>query len=134
MLVGLSSPGNSQWINSTADRIWLYGGPGSGKSIIAAFLIDSVRNQISRSATNDSPPEIVLYFFCDSRSGSSMKRSSISIVKSLLTQLIESPLLHLEYFSEFVEYMATKGFNFDFPLAVLVKHLMVILKEFSRTW
>ncbi|KAK0239383.1 hypothetical protein EDD85DRAFT_447557 [Armillaria nabsnona] len=130
----LAHPVIAKWMDSTGDRIWLHGGPGSGKSVIAAFLIDSVRNQISRSATNDSSPEIVLYFFCDSRSGSSMKRSSISIVKSLLTQLIESPLLHLEYFSEFVEYMATKGFNFDFPLAVLVKHLMVILKEFSRTW
>ncbi|KAK0211603.1 hypothetical protein IW262DRAFT_1519187 [Armillaria fumosa] len=133
-LWALAHPVIAKWMNSTADHIWLHGGPGSGKSIIAAFLIDSVRSRINRSATTDFPPEIVLYFFCDSRSGSNMKRTSISIVKSLLTQLVESPLLHLEYFSEFVEYMVTKGFNFDFPLTVLVKHLMVILKEFSKTW
>ncbi|KAK0468741.1 hypothetical protein IW261DRAFT_923000 [Armillaria novae-zelandiae] len=133
-LWALAHPVIANWMDSTADHIWLHGGPGSGKSIIAAFLIDSVRDQISRSATNGPPSEIVLYFFCDSRSGSSMKRTSISIVKSLLTQLVESPLLRLEHFSEFVEYMVTKGFNFDYPLQVLVKHLMVILKQFSKTW
>lgn len=133
-LWALAHPVIAKWMDSTADRIWLHGGPGSGKSVIAAFLIDSIRDQINRSATNDSSPEIVLYFFCDNRSGSSLKRSSIAIVKSLLTQLIESPLLHLERFSDFVEYMVTKGFNFDFPLTALVKHLMVILKIFSKTW
>ncbi|KAK0196381.1 hypothetical protein F5146DRAFT_1152112 [Armillaria mellea] len=133
-LWALAHPVIAKWMDSTTDRIWLHGGPGSGKSVIAAFLIDSIRDQISRSATNDSSPEIVLYFFCDNRSGSSMKRSSTAIVKSLLTQLIESPLLHLERFSDFVEYMVTKGFNFDFPLTALVKHLMVILKIFSKTW
>ncbi|PBK80305.1 hypothetical protein ARMGADRAFT_1098448 [Armillaria gallica] len=133
-LWALTHPVIARWMDSTTDHIWLHGAPGTGKSILAAFLIDSVLKQIRPPATNSSSPEIVLYFFCDSRSGSSMRRSSVAIAKSLLTQLVENPLLRLQDFSKFVEYVTKKALDFDFPVRALVDHLMVILKGFSKTW
>lgn len=124
----------TKWRDLTADHIWLHGGPGTGKSVLAAFLIDLVRNQIRSSATDSSSPEIVLYFFCDNRSGSSMRRSSKAIAMSFLTQLVENSLLHVQDFSNFVEYITTKAPNFDYPITELLEYLMVFLKRFSKTW
>ncbi|KAH8598499.1 hypothetical protein B0O99DRAFT_495377, partial [Bisporella sp. PMI_857] len=68
-----------QWLKSARSSVlWIYGIPGSGKSVLASFVIDDIYRRLPSSVA-------VVYYFCNGRSTS--KSASITILRSVLHQL-----------------------------------------------
>jgi ankyrin repeat protein/NACHT domain-containing protein/GPI inositol-deacylase-like protein len=67
------------------------GGPGTGKTVLAAFLADQLE-----SATRNTPGMAFAYFFCDNKDEN--RKSATSILRSLLSQLLRQTRLfqHVE--------------------------------------
>lgn len=137
-LWSLAHPLIAAWLNGPTDNLWIHGGPGTGKSVLAAYLIDFVQERIAKSEKNtktqSSSSEVLLYFFCDGRSAASLKASSNSIALTLLTQLVNNSHFQLENFSAFADYITSASTRFTFPIGKLVEHLIVILRTFSKAW
>lgn len=128
----LAHPLIAKWLDGPTDKLWIHGGPGTGKSVLAAYLIDFVRERIDKSSSSNS--EVLLYFFCDGRSAASLKRSSNSIALTLLTQLVKNSNFQLENYPVFVDYVVSASMSYNFPLEKLMKHLMEMLRTFSKAW
>ena len=77
----------NSWTESAQSSIlWIYGIPGSGKSVLASYIIDNIR---PKSANSEAP---LVYFFCSGRNEN--QRTSIHILRSLISQLqTQSPSL-----------------------------------------
>ena len=67
--------------NDPSHALWMYSGPGTGKTVLAAQVVRRLREQYS----NDG--EAVLYFFCSSVNAS--KDDSLAILRTLLCQLLD---------------------------------------------
>jgi Cdc6-like AAA superfamily ATPase len=132
----LTHPLIAAWLDGPTHNLWVHGGPGTGKSVLAAYLIDFVQERIktSKNTTQSSSSEVLLYFFCDGRSTASLKASSDSIALTLLTQLVDNPDFRPENFPLFANYVTSASTSFNFPVGKLVEHLMVILGTFSKAW
>jgi hypothetical protein len=133
----LAHPLIAEWLYGATDKLWIHGSPGTGKSVLAAYLIDFVQEQINKSTVTQSSSfnsEVLLYFFCDGRSAASLKRSSNSIALTLLTQLVNNSKLQLESFPVFMDYVTSASMSYNFPLEKLMKHLMEMLRTFSKVW
>lgn len=78
----LDEPAFLDWIqpHSTDLVLWVHGGPGTGKSMLAASVIDHLRSN------NFS----VLFFFVDKTSNDSAETESVAVLRSLVFQLSES--------------------------------------------
>ena len=88
-------PGTGTWLledttfhsfvqNSTSATMFLCGGPGFGKSFLLSLVVDHLRKMFELSKETS-----VTYFFCDSKTEDSSKRTTLSIVKTLIAQLLE---------------------------------------------
>jgi hypothetical protein len=133
----LTHPLIAKWLDGSTDKLWIHGGPGTGKSVLAAYLIDFVRERIDKSTAIQSSSfdsEVLLYFFCDGRSAASLKRSSNSIALTLLTQLVKNSNFQLENFPVFVDYVTSASTSYNFPLQKLVEYLVEMLRTFSKAW
>lgn len=67
--------------------LWVHGAPGTGKSMLAATVVDHLRHS---PATKDF---LILFFFVDGRSNDSAKMESVAILRSLVYQLATSTRL-----------------------------------------
>ncbi|KAF2189398.1 hypothetical protein K469DRAFT_702043 [Zopfia rhizophila CBS 207.26] len=68
----------NDWVNNDSSGIlWIYGIPGSGKSVLASSIVDRL------SSKSSFVP--LLYFFCSSRNKN--RRVSVHILRSLVFQL-----------------------------------------------
>ena len=72
-----------QWLASSQQTILLTGPPGHGKTILVSDLIDNISIQV--------PEGKVVYFYCKYQD--SDKRTSLSLIKSLLLQLLDMDVL-----------------------------------------
>ncbi|KAH8645583.1 hypothetical protein BGZ60DRAFT_340639, partial [Tricladium varicosporioides] len=71
------------WTNDTeSSLLWIYGIPGSGKSILASYIVDQLKSKTSKLA---DPSPSLIFFFCSNRSES--RRASTHILCSLIHQL-----------------------------------------------
>ncbi|QSZ32069.1 hypothetical protein DSL72_001638 [Monilinia vaccinii-corymbosi] len=92
------SPGTGVWLHDDSrfkswrcrsnpcdpSILWIYGRPGSGKTILSAASIEYLqRNSEGRSEKEIAP---VAYFYCDS--GDDRKKATLNILGSILAQLI----------------------------------------------
>jgi hypothetical protein len=68
--------------DTTSSILWVYGIPGSGKSILASYIVDQLKSKTD-GAADPTPP--VIFFFCSNRSES--RRASTHILRSLVHQL-----------------------------------------------
>jgi Cdc6-like AAA superfamily ATPase len=80
------------WVDAKDSSIlWIYGNPGSGKSVLASYIIEQLQPQDDASALP------LIYYFCSGRDES--RRASTHILRSLIFQLqIKQPGL-----ADFVE-------------------------------
>lgn len=76
--------------SSTSDCLCCYGIPGSGKSVLAASIVDDL------SDSTVIPAQIVLYHYCDYAQNLSL--GAVNIIYSLIKQLIER--LPLDHFTD----------------------------------
>ncbi|CAG8909812.1 unnamed protein product [Penicillium egyptiacum] len=106
---GGQAPGTCSWILRTEDLtawlgsgptvgperqaaqvLWLYGNPGTGKSIMAIYLIEELPETFP-----NKDGETLVYFFCDS--GFETRRTATSVIRGLLHQLIRQHQQLLDY-------------------------------------
>ncbi|KAI9567489.1 ankyrin repeat-containing domain protein [Boletus coccyginus] len=74
-----STPEYESWRNCDSSSLWLQGKPGSGKTVLASFVVNSLKNKL-RSG------EALAFFYCDFRNDRST--STAEVMRSLLSQLL----------------------------------------------
>jgi Cdc6-like AAA superfamily ATPase len=117
------------WFDSVGERdqIWLYGKPGVGKSLLAAYLVE-------QALVHASPDAVVAYFFCDGTA--EPKPTSGTIIRALITQLLKAPdrLLYPDLLKDIMDHVLDKGPSYQFTVGELGQHLSSILKSFTKSW
>ncbi|KAK2741021.1 hypothetical protein FQN57_005757 [Myotisia sp. PD_48] len=107
-----------QWQEKqSSSLLWLSGGPGCGKSVMASFLVD----ELDRRAAQPEFPAKVCYFFCDDKNETN--RSATGILCAILHQLISSDYALVQHaVPQFIQ----KGKQFTKELKTLWDILMTI--------
>ncbi|KAN0081738.1 hypothetical protein V8E54_003036 [Elaphomyces granulatus] len=88
----LSQKEYETWFKSEASALLrIEGGPGTGKTVLAAFLVDELE-----SATQKTPDMAFAYFFCDNKDEN--RKSAMSILRSFISQVLRQTGLfrHIE--------------------------------------
>jgi ankyrin repeat protein len=72
------------------DVLWIHGGPGKGKTMIAMFLIDVFSKKVS-----EDPYQILSYFFCDNTTDkrNNAQKALMSLLHQILKQISVNILL-----------------------------------------
>jgi len=70
------------WLVSSSSSLWLLGGPGKGKTMVALHVVESL---LSRATNDDSIT--VLYFFCSDQNES--RGNAIALLRGIMFQLIK---------------------------------------------
>lgn len=84
----LSEPHFVLWENmAPTEHIWLHGDPGSGKTYLMSKVLERI-DQRHRSRV------AIAYFFCDNKTESSRRRSTSSVLRTLVSQLLLGILPH----------------------------------------
>ena len=90
----LQSPEFQSWMNSESARLWLYGIPGAGKTVLASLIIDELLAQ-------SSPSIAIAYFYCDYKSTETQETHSIlSCLAQQIAKQDESSFVKLQKFYE----------------------------------
>ncbi|KAF9816779.1 hypothetical protein IEO21_03859 [Rhodonia placenta] len=126
----LMNPTVRTWLDADTDsgsegsRLWLYGGPGIGKSTLAAYLVEQSRAQ--RTAD-----QVVLYFFCDAKDP--RKRASAPIIKTLLAQILtmEDRCAYMDDIQVLLKAILSKSHDYPFSVIDLGSHLETMLSSFT---
>jgi len=86
------------WLKASASKvIWMHGGPGKGKTMLAISVITSLLDKLPQWP----PGTILAYFFCDSTDD--RRNSAVQILRSILYQILyQRPELG-SYFKEVYE-------------------------------
>jgi hypothetical protein len=119
-----------KWLHSDTvetARLWLHGGPGTGKSMLAAYLIE--QKKIERSQD-----EVILYAFCKAQG--TVKATSTSIVLSFLRQCVDDHWDRLEWkiIHDLRRTIFSERKDYPFPVGSLKPHLLSILRLFKKSW
>ncbi|KAF2460324.1 ankyrin repeat-containing domain protein, partial [Lineolata rhizophorae] len=92
----LRSQKYENWKSEAASIMWLHGIPGCGKTILSSGVIKDISESSEEYLDSHSP--VTVYFFFDFKDP--RKHSSDLMLKSLITQLLQSPHApHLELIS-----------------------------------
>jgi hypothetical protein len=115
-----------KWLHSdTVDtpRLWLHGGPGTGKSMLAAYLIE--KKKVERSQD-----EVVLYALCQA------KATSGSIFLGFLRQCVDDywESLDSQIIKDLRRTIFSENEDYPFPIENLKPHLLSILRLFKKSW
>ncbi|OBT66018.1 hypothetical protein VE03_03233 [Pseudogymnoascus sp. 23342-1-I1] len=102
----------TEWLNADKSQLLrLTGGPGIGKTMIATFLVDELkeRTQYSESA-------LFAFFFCDNKD--ERQRTATAVLRSLLVQLLRQQPSFFDYiqseYEKYGEYKFKDVFCLDF--------------------
>lgn len=104
-------------------RLWLHGGPGTGKSTVSAYLI-------LQTQQHQSEDEVVIYFFCNYHDAT--KRAIMPILCSLITQLMESKSVYRSVVQSMMDHVLTKGSNWKFGLREMKKRFIQLLGCYTK--
>jgi hypothetical protein len=122
----LENPTVRHWLSlqrPRCDHLWVYGGPGTGKSVLAAFLIEHVRQH---QIVDD---EITLYHFCDG------KDQPIHVLRDFIWQLLlrkrrsSHPRL-----ADLVHLFSFHQDDFEFSMAQIESFFLDFIGLFQQTW
>ena len=111
-----------------ASRLWLHGNPGTGKSILAAFLIEQVQ------ADHDFQDQIVLPYFC--KAAGSEKDSSVYVIMAFIRQCLErrdSPY-DIKVATRLAQLLLGEREDYKFTLEQMEPYLASFLHKFTKIW
>lgn len=117
------------WLDHDIPRLWLYGGPGTGKSVLAAYLVEHKKKTVSYSKD-----EIVLSFFCKERG--STKQRVAHIIMGLIRDCIDRQDRPYEKLvaDELEVMFLSERKDYEFTVDQLKPHLVSFLKPFKQIW
>lgn len=106
-------------------RLWLHGDSGTGKSVVAGYLIKQVHKQ-------RAPDEIIMYFFCDGQSRA--KQTAETILKTLIVQMLKSsePRVYCEEAMYVADEVLSKSDDYPFSLDDLWDFFVRLLGSFTK--
>jgi hypothetical protein len=85
-------PKYQNWLRSESSSLWLISGPGKGKTMIAMYILEILRNNIPTVELREG---FLLFFFCNNRH--EHQNNAIAVFRGLLYQLIKRKP-HLEQY------------------------------------
>ncbi|KMU77168.1 Pfs [Coccidioides immitis RMSCC 3703] len=93
-----------QWLEQTNSQIlWLSGGPGKGKTILAIYLTEELERCVNlKSGT-------VLYYFCDNQD--EKRNTALAVLRGLLHQLLEQHPYLAQYIEKFFDGVETTSYT-----------------------
>ena len=129
----MSNPAIQTWLTSdTPDvsRLWLHGNPGTGKSVLAAFLIEQIQSK------QDFQDQIVLYYFC--KAAGSEKDKAVHAIMEFIRQCLlaerrDQPY-DAEIKSQFARKMLGEREDYKFTLEEMEAYLPFFLQGFTKFW
>lgn len=112
--------------------LWVYGSPGTGKTVLVASVIQHLREILSpTTATLAQVP--VLHFFCDNKGNDQHKTQVIAILRSLVFQLWQSaaddPLM-----SDSWNAIINSGHDHACDVSQMFELLLSIIRNFRMTY
>jgi len=78
------------WVAGEAQRLWLCGPPGCGKSVIASFIAQDLRQRF-KSDTMSGSETFIAIAYC--LKNDEKKRDALAVIKTLAWHLIDNPHL-----------------------------------------
>ncbi|KAL4884628.1 hypothetical protein BJY04DRAFT_215092 [Aspergillus karnatakaensis] len=82
-------PEYAAWIqnkNWKRDTLWIYGAPGTGKTVLAATILEGLRDYYTRHNVQQTTQYAVCYFFFDSNSA--LEQPEAAMLRALVAQLL----------------------------------------------
>lgn len=127
----MSNPAIQTWLTSDApdvSRLWLHGNPGTGKSVLAAFLIEQIQTK------HDVQDQIVLSYFC--KAAGSEKDKAVHVIMAFIRQCLEGcdQPYDVDAASRFAKKMLGEREDYKFTLEEMEPYLPSFLQGFTKIW
>lgn len=126
----MNNPAIQTWLTSDApdvSRLWLHGNPGTGKSVLAAFLIEQIQTKL------DFQDQIVLSYFC--KAAGSEKDKAVHVIMAFIRQCLEG---RQPYDADDASRLAAKLLgereDYKFTLEEMEPYLPLFLRGFTKVW
>jgi hypothetical protein len=118
----------TEWLKSDSDIYWISGKPGSGKSTLVKFIVDS---PLTKDALNTWRPDTLILSHFLWKPGFKMQNN----IKGLLCSLLHQVLLHdgtlIDYIVSRFNSVASKDSDTDWPVKELKSVLLGVLEAYS---
>ncbi|KAF8801456.1 hypothetical protein BYT27DRAFT_7147448 [Phlegmacium glaucopus] len=117
------------WLTSDApeaSRLWLHGNPGTGKSVLAAFLMEQVQR------TYASRDEIVLPYFC--KAAGSEKDRSVRVLMAFIRCCLTLKSYDMEVATRLAQKMLGEREDYQFTREEMEPYLSLFLGKFRKIW
>jgi Cdc6-like AAA superfamily ATPase len=125
----MSNPAIETWLTSDApelSRLWVHGNPGTGKSVLAAFLIEQIQSK------NDSQDQIVLYYFC--KAASNEKDKAVHVIMAFIRQCLEGRDYDVDVATRLAQKLLREREDYKFTLEEMEPYLSLLSQKFTKIW
>ena len=130
-LWSMTNPAIQTWLTSDepdVSRLWLHGNPGTGKSVLSAFLIEQILTK------HDYQDQIVLSYFC--KAAGSEKDRAVHVIMSFIRQCLEGrdQSYDANLTSRLSKKLLGEREDYKFTLEEMEPYLRSFLQEFTKIW
>jgi broad-specificity NMP kinase len=125
----MSNPVIYTWLTSDApeaSRLWLHGNPGTGKSVLAAFLIEQVQMK------HDSEDQIVLFYLC--KAAGSEKDKAVHVIMAFIRQCIVRRDYDADVATRLAQHLLGEREDYKFTLEEMEPYLLSFLQKYTKIW
>jgi Cdc6-like AAA superfamily ATPase len=125
----MSNPVIYTWLTSDApeaSRLWLHGNPGTGKSVLAAFLIEQVQMK------HDSEDQIVLFYLC--KAAGSEKDKAVHVIMAFIRQCIVRRDYDADVATRLTQKLLGEREDYKFTLEEMEPYLSLFLQKYTKIW
>ena len=122
----ISHPGAQAFISRQRSHIvWINGKPGSGKTVMMAFIVDVIEKNLHQQTDNAK----IAYFFCDNKVSSESSSSAIVVNRSWIQQLI-----HAQSGDQRVVSIMRGAYNRRIASLASLEELQTLVDELISCW
>lgn len=125
----MSNPLINTWLTSDApeaSRLWLHGNPGTGKSVLAAFLIEQVQMK------HDSEDQIVLFYLC--KAAGSEKDKAVNVIMAFIRQFMVRRDYDVDVATRLARKLLGEREDYKFTLEEMEPYLSLFLQKYTKIW